>query len=140
MDLALLKNVRPLIIEDEKDILDSLFTLFDTIFDEFYTARNGEEGLYRFYKNTPDVIITDLQMPFMGGFRMMERIRMENAEIPIIITSAHSEEEHLSRAKALRVDDYLRKPFDIDELFEKIYTCCIVKNGSGKINFDHFTL
>ncbi|KFL33201.1 MULTISPECIES: response regulator [unclassified Sulfurospirillum] len=140
MDLALLKTVRPLIIEDEKDMLDAFFTLFDTMFDEFYTARNGEEGLYRFYKNAPDVIITDLQMPFMGGFRMMERIRMENAEIPIIITSAHSEEAHRARAKALRVTEYLCKPFDMDELFEKIYTCCIVKNGSGKINFDHFPL
>ena len=76
MDLSLLRDIRPLIIEDESDAMNSMFSIFDTVFDIFYTARNGEEGLYRFYKDTPDVIITDLQMPFMSGFRMLDRIRM----------------------------------------------------------------
>jgi YesN/AraC family two-component response regulator len=120
-----LKHIRPLIIEDEKNVLDALFSVFDTTFDEFYTARNGEEGLYRFYKDTPDIIITDLQMPFMGGFRMLERIRMENATIPVIIASAHSAKEHLEHAKELRINEYLTKPYSIDLLFEKIHQCCI---------------
>jgi YesN/AraC family two-component response regulator len=85
MDLSLLRDIRPLIIEDESDAMNSMFSIFDTVFDIFYTARNGEEGLYRFYKDTPDVIITDLQMPFMSGFRMLDRIRMENKNIPIIV-------------------------------------------------------
>lgn len=119
-----LKTIRPLIIEDEKSILEALFSVFDTIFDEFYTARNGEEGLYRFYKEKPDIIITDLQMPFMGGFRMLERIRMENSTIPIIILSAHDAEEHVNRAQALCVNEYLLKPYTMDILFEKIYQCC----------------
>ena len=140
MDFNHLRKVRPLVIEDEKDVLQTLFSIFDTIFDEFYTARNGEEGLYRFYKDTPDIIITDLQMPFMGGFRMMERIRMENADIPIIIASAHSEKDHLIQAKALRVNEYLIKPFDMDALLEKIHNCCAVQNTSGKINFNHLPL
>lgn len=129
MDLNHLKHIRPLIIEDEKNVLQALFSVFDTIFDEFYTARNGEEGLYRFYKDAPDIIITDLQMPFMGGFRMMERIRMENAAIPIIIVSAHSAQEHLDHAKELRINDYLIKPYAMDLLFEKIHHCCIAKQG-----------
>jgi len=130
MDWSHLKTIRPLIIEDEKNVLQTLFNIFDTIFDEFYTARNGEEGLYRFYKNAPDIIITDLQMPFMGGFRMMERIRMENADIPIIIASAYSEEDHITQAKALRINEYLIKPFDMDKLFEKIHHCCVVQKTS----------
>lgn len=139
MDLSLLKGIRPLMIEDEKDVLKSLFSIFDTVFDEFYTARNGEEGLYRFYKDAPDIIITDLQMPFMSGFRMLDRIRIENRDIPIIITSAHSQTSHIDQAKELRVNEYLIKPYDIDELFEKIYHCCI-PNTSGKIDLDQFPL
>lgn len=134
-----LRKVRPLIVEDEPDVLESLFSIFDMVFDEFYTARNGEEGLYRFYKDAPDIIITDLQMPFMSGFRMLERIRIENSNIPIIITSAHSQTAHLEQAKALKVNDYITKPYDMDDLFKKIYESCF-PNHSGKIDLDQFTI
>ena len=139
MDLSVLKGIRPLIIEDEANVLDSLFSIFDTVFDEFYTARNGEEGLYRFYKDKPDVIITDLQMPFMSGFRMLDRIRIENSTIPIIITSAHSSKDQFEQADKLGVNGYLVKPYDMDALFEKIDECCYRRN-SGKIDLDQFTL
>jgi len=139
MDWSQLKGVRPLLIEDEKNVLQELFSVFDTVFDEFYTARNGEEGLYRFFKDAPDIIITDLQMPFMGGFRMLERVRIENRTIPIIIISAHSQPIHMEQAKSLCVNEYLLKPFDMDELLEKIYYCCI-SPASGKIDLDQFTL
>ncbi|WP_263832628.1 response regulator [Sulfurospirillum oryzae] len=139
MDLSRLKGIRPLVIEDDKDVLESLFSIFDTVFDEFYIARNGEEGLYRFYKDIPDIIITDLQMPFMSGFRMMERIRIENKEIPIIITSAHNQTSHIEQAKELKVNDYITKPYDIDELFKKIYESCFPSH-LGKIDLDQFTI
>ncbi|WP_052433615.1 response regulator [Sulfurospirillum arsenophilum] len=139
MDFSLLKGIRPLVIEDEKDVLESLFSIFDTVFDEFYTARNGEEGLYRFYKDAPDIIITDLQMPFMSGFRMIERIRIENGNVPIIIMSAHSQTSHIDQAKELHVHEYFIKPYDMDELFKKIYHYCI-PDRSGKIDLDQFTV
>ncbi len=139
MKLNCLNEVRPLIIEDEPDVLDSLFSVFNTVFDEFYTARNGEEGLYRFYKDVPDIIITDLQMPFMGGFRMLNRIRIENQTIPIIITSAHNSQDQLEEAKKLGVNGYLVKPYDIDALFAKIDECCC-NNTSDKIDLDQFSV
>ena len=139
MDLSLLRDIRPLIIEDESDAMNSMFSIFDTVFDIFYTARNGEEGLYRFYKDTPDVIITDLQMPFMSGFRMLDRIRMENKNIPIIVTSAHGHKEHVEKADDLNVNAYLIKPYDMNILFEKIYECCYI-NTLSKIALDQFTV
>lgn len=139
MDFERLKSIRPLIIEDEPEVLHSLFSIFNTLFDVFYTARNGEEGLYRFYKENPDVIITDLQMPFMGGFRMLDRIRIENKEVPIIITSAHTQPHYLEQAKELRVSEYLVKPYDIDELFQKIYTSCVL-TPSDKVDLYKFPL
>lgn len=138
MCLKVLKEVRPLIIEDEPSVLSSLFSIFNMVFDEFYTARNGEEGLYRFYKDTPDIIITDLQMPFMSGFRMLERIRAENKIVPIIITSGHNNHEQLQQAETLGVNGYLLKPYDMDALFAKISECCCFH--SDKIDLDQFTI
>jgi len=139
MKLNVLKEVRPLIVEDEHNVLDSLFSVFNTVFDEFYTARNGEEGLYRFYKDAPDIIITDLQMPFMSGFRMLNRIRIENPTIPIIITSAHSSQDQREQAEKLGVNGYLVKPYDMDMLFAKINECCC-NTALGKIDLDQFTV
>jgi len=139
MDFSLLKDIRPLIIEDDPDVMNSLFSIFDTVFDIFYTARNGEEGLYRFYKESPDIIITDLQMPFMGGFRMLDRIRMETKIIPIIVTSAHSSKEQFEKADELSVNAYLVKPYDMDTLFEKIYECCYIQTLQ-KIDLNEFTV
>ncbi len=138
-DESRLRTIRPLIIEDEKETMDSIFSLFDKMFDEFYIARNGEEGLYRFYKENPDVIITDLQMPFMSGFRMIERIRIENSTIPVIIITAYSEKEHIEKARSLNVLEYFVKPFDVDGLFKTIYQSCY-PSFSEKIDLDQFTL
>ncbi|ATB69342.1 response regulator [Sulfurospirillum diekertiae] len=139
MKLNDLKEVRPLIVEDEHNVLDSLFSVFNTVFDEFYTARNGEEGLYRFYKDAPDIIITDLQMPFMSGFRMLNRIRIENPTIPIIITSAYSSQDQREQAEKLGVNGYLVKPYDMDMLFAKIDECCC-NSTLGKIDLDQFSV
>lgn len=138
MDIEQLKSVRPLVVEDEPNMLTSLVSALGLTFDILYTARNGEEGLYRFYKETPDVVITDLEMPFMGGFRMLERIRAENPNVPIIITSAYSADEHYEKAKHLGVDAYLPKPYDIDALIETVYDLCCL--SSGKIDLDQFSV
>jgi YesN/AraC family two-component response regulator len=138
MDFERLRKIRPLIIEDEKDAMRSLFSVFDSVFDVFYTARNGEEGLYRFYKEHPDIVITDLEMPFMGGFRMLERIRMEYPLMPLIVTSAHSQDSHINKAQELGVNGYLVKPFDIEALFEKVFELCCT--ASDKIDLDAFSL
>lgn len=138
MDFEILRKIRPLIIEDEPEVMNSLFSIFDSIFDVFYTARNGEEGLYRFYKELPDIVITDLEMPFMGGFRMLERIRMEHPHMPIIITSAHSEAKQVAKANDIGVNGYFLKPFDMDDLLRKVYELCCTT--SGKIDLDQFSL
>lgn len=124
MDLGLLKNIRPLIVEDDPEALKNLSAIFDNVFDIFYTARNGEEGLYLYYKETPDIIIADINMPLLSGFDMIDKIRSEDSKIPIIIYSAFSETHYFLKAIAYNIADYIVKPTNIEVMLQKIYKSC----------------
>jgi DNA-binding response OmpR family regulator len=86
------------------------------------TACNGREGLERAQTEKPDIILLDIIMPIMDGHVMLEHLRNteEVKDTSVIILSARSRAEDIARANAFHVDDYIVKPFDLDELLKKI--------------------
>ena len=116
----LLKTLKILIVEDEK-MLAKL--LKDTIYNSFFSiviAKDGNDGLKKFKSFKPDIIITDIMMPFCDGLEMSEKIKELDENIPIIVLSAHSEKEKLLKAIDLGINKYFIKPFDPEELIEHI--------------------
>lgn len=111
-----------LVIEDEKNIILTLKMLlkkhnFDTEF-----TKSGTEGIQIIEEFSPDLILLDILLPDMNGFLICEAIR-ENytkEELPIIFMSAKSEEADIERAYDLGGNDYLVKPFENDELIDRI--------------------
>lgn len=85
---------------------------------EVIEARDGAEALERVQEGRPDLIVTDLMMPVMGGRELIERLRSdpETATIPIVVLSANSNLESGS------ADAALSKPFDLDVLVETVQT------------------
>lgn len=79
-------------------------------FDEVYTAKDGREALDLYYEKKPDVLLLDVTMPKMDGLEVAGAVRKEDAEIPIIMLTAHSEVEKLLRAVPLKLEAYLLKP------------------------------
>lgn len=120
MSKDLLKTLKILIVEDEKRLAQ---LLKDAISDSFFSvviAKDGNEGLKKFKTFKPDIIITDIMMPFCDGLEMTQKIKELDEFIPIIILSAHSEKEKLLKAIDLGISKYFIKPFDPDELIEHI--------------------
>lgn len=112
MDHDVLKNLSILHVEDEK-IIQMLFkSILGSHVREFTTADNGRQGLEMYHEKRPDIIITDIRMPLMDGLEMVERIRAEDQEIPVIVTTAYNDTEFLLRAIDLGVDRYVVKPVD----------------------------
>ncbi|MBU0923934.1 response regulator transcription factor, partial [bacterium] len=108
------------IVEDEKRLAQ---LLKDAISDSFFSvviAKDGNEGLKKFKTFKPDIIITDIMMPFCDGLEMTQKIKETDELIPIIVLSAHSEKEKLLKAIDLGINKYFIKPFDPDELIEHI--------------------
>jgi len=115
-----LKELKILLVEDEVKLAALLKNAIGDSFYSFSIASNGEEGLEMFETLVPDIVITDIMMPRMDGLEMSKRIRVLDADIPIIILSAFSETDKFLNAIDVGVIKYLIKPFDPDELLEYI--------------------
>lgn len=87
-------------------------------FSKVIGAQNGDEGLKKFKKFKPDLVITDIAMPIMDGLDMAREIKEISDDVPIVVLSAYSEKERLLRSIDIGIDKYLIKPVDIEELFK----------------------
>ena len=104
--------IKTLIVEDEKIILEDLLDIVDWKaegFDVVGTAFNGKQGLTKFDKFQPDLVITDIRMPIMDGLDMMRSIRRTNESTMFLILSAYDEFEYAKTALRLGAEDYILK-------------------------------
>jgi DNA-binding response OmpR family regulator len=110
-----------LIIEDRRENI--VFIANNILRPEGYdviTARDGSAGLEKAQTENPDLIITDLKLPQLGGLEMMEKLLEQNIHIPTIVMTFHGTEETAKQALRLGAKDYLIKPFTIDEMHQAI--------------------
>lgn len=126
----LAKKFQLLYVEDDEVSRELMQALLEEYFDEIVVAKNGIEGLEKFESNEIDIVLTDINMPKMNGFEMVECIREKNRNIPILILSAYSDTEHLVQAIELSINGYILKPIDIEQMEREIHR--IVQNLSLK--------
>lgn len=116
-----LRSLKLLFVEDERDLIMIISDTLKKLQANYLTASNGREALDILAQNSDiDVIVTDINMPIMNGLELIAEVRKTNKDIPIIIMSAHTEDEYMKTAKNLGVTDYLLKPFDFIKFIELI--------------------
>jgi two-component system KDP operon response regulator KdpE len=108
-----------LVIDDEPQILRALRTILTAKHFRVSVASRGEEGLALAAAESPDVIILDLSMPDMDGVEVCSRLR-EWTQVPIVVLSVRDSERDKVMALDSGADDYLTKPFGIEELLARI--------------------
>jgi DNA-binding response OmpR family regulator len=123
-----------LFIEDEPAlgmiVKDSLaYRGFEVLY-----AANGVEGLEQFRQHQPDIVVADIMMPDMDGFTMAEHIRRDDPHTPIIFLTARSQTADVVRGFELGGNDYLKKPFSLDELIARINALLRVGASRGSAN------
>ncbi len=114
-----MNNHRILVVDDEPQITRVLRRGLSSQGFEVQVGEDGEEALAVFHQWKPDLVITDLSMPGMGGLELCRRIR-KTSNVPIIVLSVKGEERAKVEALDTGADDYITKPFGIDELFARI--------------------
>lgn len=107
-----------MIVDDEKDIVGLLKSFFELQGYFVITAYNGEEAIKKLEKN-PDIILLDVNMPNMNGFDVCKKIR-SYINCPIIFLTAKVEERDRINGLLIGGDDYILKPFSIDELGARV--------------------
>ncbi len=110
---------RVLVIDDEYQIVRVLKRSLDAHRYSVRTASDGEAGIELFRDFKPDLVITDLSMPGMDGIEVCRTIRRES-EIPIIVLSVKGEERTKVEALDAGADDYITKPFGMNELLARV--------------------
>ncbi len=114
--------MRILIVEDDPKISSFLNKGFREVGYAADVAEDGEEGLMLTRQGVYDVIVADLMLPKLDGLGMIERIRAEGLEIPVIILSAKRSVDDRIRGLQAGGDDYMVKPFSFSELLVRIQT------------------
>lgn len=110
---------RILIVDDEPQILRALKQSLKINLFEVRTASDGESALDTFRDWSPNLVVTDLSMPLMNGLELCREIR-KVSEVPIIVLSVKGEEQIKIEALDTGADDYITKPFSIDELLARV--------------------
>lgn len=110
-----------LIIEDDKAIKNLIATTLEMHDYHYMWADKGEQGILSAASQRPDIILLDLGLPDMDGVDVIKKIRSWS-KIPIIVISARSEDDDKIAALDASADDYLTKPFSVDELLARLRT------------------
>ncbi|MFO1044405.1 MAG: response regulator [Planctomycetaceae bacterium] len=109
-----------LIIDDDREIASMLHGVLQSNGYRVFLAPNGAEGQRQISSLKPDLVITDMMMPRLGGFPVLEYLKTLDAPPPVIMITANEGGRHKAYAEMLGVADYLRKPFPMEVLLESV--------------------
>ena len=108
-----------LVVEDDRSIQNLMVTTLKAHDYKYLTAANGETAILEASSHNPDIILLDLGLPDMDGIDIIKKIRTLS-DVPIIVISARSEDTDKIEALDAGADDYLTKPFSVEELLARL--------------------
>ena len=136
-----------LVVEDDAPVRNLITTTLKAHDYKFITAQNGNNAIMEASSHNPDIVLLDLGLPDMDGVEVIERIRTWS-DMPIIVISARSEDKDKIDALDAGADDYLTKPFSVEELLARLRvtqrrlsanrnesTSSVFKNGALRIDY-----
>lgn len=115
-----MEKIKVLLVEDEQTLA---MIIKDTLTDEGFKiimAENGVDGLKLFFESRPDILVADVMMPELDGFEMVTKIRQTDKNTPILFLTARSAIKDVVAGFELGANDYLKKPFNMQELIVRI--------------------
>lgn len=153
MENAKVKGSKILLVEDEEALAVGLeFNLTEEGY-SVIRAEDGRKALELFEKQEFDLIILDIMLPYYDGFEIARIVRQKSPQIPILMLTAKSSPEDLVHGLALGADDYLTKPFHLEELLARVKGMLrrkmwykdvsdirsVFRFGDNEVNFENFT-
>lgn len=121
--------MKVLIVEDNKILLESVVEELNKHF-ETEKCEDGEEALYLVNQNIYDLVILDLMLPNINGFDILKKMRINNIDTPVLILTAKETLDDKVEAFTIGANDYLTKPFYMEELVARVYA---ILRTNGKI-------
>jgi len=127
--------------EDEPSLGQIIKESLETRNFEVFLAKNGEEAHQLYQSKSPDILVLDVMMPKKDGFTLAKEIREENKQVPIIFLTAKSQTKDVIEGFSHGGNDYLKKPFSMEELVVRIHSLLdrnVLKIGTTKIKIGKY--
>ena len=124
------REARLLVVDDEPNILELLATSLRFAGFEVVTATNGREALAEAHRSRPDLVVLDVMMPDMDGFTVVRRMRGEGCTAPVLFLTARDATEDKVTGLTVGGDDYVTKPFSLEEIIARIRA--VLRRTSGR--------
>ena len=138
-----MSQIRILLVEDDKSLGMILKAFLDAKGHSATLCANGEEALVAFNAAHFDVCVTDIAMPVMDGFALAKQIKKLQPSMPLMFLSAKKDQENILEGFRLGADDYITKPFSMDELLMRIQAvhrrCSTVKTSPSIYQLGNFS-
>ncbi len=115
-----MENLKVLVVYDEPNIRDLLSASLRFQGHQVLTAANGNEAINKIVDNQPDVVLLDVMLPDISGFGVTKKIRSLGIEVPILFLTARDDTEDKVTGLTVGGDDYVTKPFSLDEIIARI--------------------
>ena len=116
-----MENVKVLIVDDEPNIRDLLSTSLRFAGFSVHAVANGADAVHAAEKGEPDIILLDVMLPDMNGFSVTKKIRSMGINAPVLFLTARDETEDKITGLTVGGDDYMTKPFSLDEIVARIH-------------------
>jgi len=116
---GMLQDVRVLIVDDERDVLDSINAAFESEGALTLTAMDGDEAVRICEEDPPEVVILDMMLPKRSGFLALEKIKGKEDSPIVIMVTANEGKRHQAYGESLGVDAYMQKPVPLVLLLNK---------------------
>ena len=137
-----MSKISILLAEDEPALGQIIKESLETRDFDVLLCENGEKAYQAYKTNKPELLVLDVMMPKKDGFTLAKEIRMENDEIPIIFLTAKSQTQDVVEGFTIGGNDYLKKPFSMEELIVRIHNLLSrtqLQKGSEILKFGEFT-
>lgn len=126
-NLEILKNFNILYLEDDEQLLKHTSDILEDFVANIYAVKTTIEAMNILLENRVDVIISDILLENENGINFLKYIKGKNIQIPSILTTAHTDTNYLIEAIKLKVENYLVKPINIEELLDSLYDVLLPK-------------
>ena len=129
-----------LFVEDDNSLRLQTTRIFSNLFKHVDTAENGKDGLKlyeQFYKDTGsfyDIVVSDIEMPYINGIDLSKSILPQNEHQKIIIMSAYDDKEYVDQLVDIGIDCFMQKPLSTEHLLDTMHKVCVSFDGNTVSN------
>ncbi|MGJ0330495.1 response regulator [Aliarcobacter cryaerophilus] len=132
-NLDILKNINILYLEDDENLLKHTSDILEDFVANIYGVKNTIDAMKILLEKKVDVIISDILLENENGINFLKYIKSKDILIPAILTTAHTDTNYLIESIKLKVENYLLKPINIDELLNSLYDVILPKTQEKEI-------